>query len=103
MLMFKPIPGFQPRTFHSRPLSATVAAIALLLVSVCCQCGAAPNNQSDARTETSEGIQAFERGAFDQAISHWQQAAEFYHTLHDSRGEIDSMVRLATAHEALGQ
>jgi CHAT domain-containing protein len=55
------------------------------------------------RKETSEGLAAFEQGAFERAISHWGKAAQFYRTQNDSRHEIDARVRLATAYENIGQ
>lgn len=53
--------------------------------------------------ETSEGLAAFERGAFDQAVPHWERAIQFYRAQHDNPHLIDAQIRLATAYENIGQ
>lgn len=50
-----------------------------------------------------QGAQAFARGALDQALSFWKQAAQDYERAGKSREQSEALVRAAQAEQALGQ
>src|SRR5262245_28770656 len=54
-------------------------------------------------TSLDEGLRAYQRGAFDEAASKWQKAAEDYRREHNAPGEIKARTQLASAYQALGQ
>lgn len=86
-------------------MSVALLAVALLPLGICRGSDSAGgnNNMELGRKETAEGIGAFDKGAFEEAISHWEKAIRFYQARHDNPGLIDSQVRLAAAYEAIGQ
>ncbi len=51
----------------------------------------------------SSGAQAFEKGAFDAAATHWKTAAQLYRTAGESTGQIDATIRLASACQSSGR
>ena len=101
--MIERMVAFSPARFHTGRAWLTVLSAVLITVTLCCRSCSAWNGSDEGRQQTLEGLQAFERGALDQAVSHWEKAAKFCHAQHDSPGEIDSQVCLAHAYEALGQ
>lgn len=50
-----------------------------------------------------EGSQAFERGAFGAALSHWKQAAELYKSAGNAPAQVQALIFSAQASLALGQ
>jgi CHAT domain-containing protein len=78
-------------------------AVATLTAGICRGSIAGQDEPDTGRKETSEGLAAFEKGAFEQAIPHWERALQFYQARHDNPRQIDAQVRLATAYEAVGQ
>jgi tetratricopeptide (TPR) repeat protein len=50
-----------------------------------------------------EGAQAFERGAFSKALSHWKQAAELYKSTGNKPAQVEALVLSAQASMGLGQ
>jgi len=82
-----------------------VAGLAILTFSAG-TCRGSTTGQDDkdiGRKETAEGLAAFEKGVFDQAIPHWEKAVRFFRAQHDNPHEVDAQVRLAAAYEAVGQ
>jgi CHAT domain-containing protein len=56
-----------------------------------------------AEMEMAEGSRAFEAGAFEDAVTHWQKALQLFSAAKDRTGQIDAAIRLATAYQSLGQ
>ena len=50
-----------------------------------------------------EGDQAFERGAFGEALSHWRQAAELHKRAGNAPAQAEALVFSAQASMGLGQ
>ncbi|MGB4068384.1 MAG: CHAT domain-containing protein [Nitrospira sp.] len=50
-----------------------------------------------------EGAQAFERGAFGEALSHWKQAMELYKSSRNAPAQVEALVLSAQASMGLGQ
>lgn len=87
-----------------------------LRLRFCCAlifCGLAfqPESVFSARTkpvtraemEMADGSRAFEAGAFEDAITHWQKALHLFSSAKDRSGQIDATIQLATAYQSLGQ
>ncbi len=51
----------------------------------------------------AQGTRAFDSGAFEDAVTHWQKAAQLSRAAKDRAGQIDATIRLATAYQSLGQ
>ena len=51
----------------------------------------------------AQGLQAFQRGAFDVAVQHWQAAAASYAQTNQTLAQSKALTRLAQAYQALGQ
>lgn len=49
------------------------------------------------------GQAAYDRGAFEEALTQWREAAQLYAAQRNLRGQIKALVNLSTAHQALGQ
>ena len=65
---------------------------------------------ADPITETSsadyrkfQGIEAFRHGDFEQAASHWMEAARLYNASGMIDEEIDALIQMANAYQVLGQ
>ena len=56
-----------------------------------------------AEPASGDAARAFQRGAFAEAASQWQQEVETNRLKGDTAAQIDSMVNLAGAYQALGQ
>jgi CHAT domain-containing protein/Tfp pilus assembly protein PilF len=50
-----------------------------------------------------QGLEAFQRGAFELAAESWSQAARAWEREGDSRHQVSALVHLAAAHSVLGQ
>src|SRR5689334_12681993 len=61
------------------------------------------HDTSPAGLSMKEGVQAFERGAFGEALSHWKQAAEFYKGSGNAPAQVEALVFSSQALMALGQ
>lgn len=106
MRTLRPSSGF--RTWHlflwRVYVCVTSLTVVTLFTGICL--GGAPGREDDTdmgRKETSAGLAAFEQGAFDHAIPHWERAVQFYRAQHDSPHLIDAQIRLAAAYENIGQ
>ncbi len=51
----------------------------------------------------TQGLQAYQRGAFDQALAAWKQAAQLYEQQRKVREQSQALVQAAQASESLGQ
>ncbi|MDH3599409.1 MAG: CHAT domain-containing protein [Candidatus Tectomicrobia bacterium] len=51
----------------------------------------------------SQGVQAFQKGNFEAAITHWTQAAKAYESQAQSKAHSDTLIYLSQAYQALGQ
>jgi CHAT domain-containing protein len=49
------------------------------------------------------GQVAYDRGAFDEAVAQWRQAARLYASQRNSKGQVKALVSLSAAYQALGQ
>lgn len=58
---------------------------------------------SPAGIAMKEGAQAFERGAFGEALSHWKQAMELYKSSRNAPAQVEALVLSAQASMGLGQ
>lgn len=54
-------------------------------------------------TLMTQGLQAYQRGAFDQALAAWKQAAQLYELQWKGREQTQALVQAAQASESLGQ
>jgi CHAT domain-containing protein len=54
-------------------------------------------------TLMTQGLQAYQRGSFDQALAAWKQAAELYEQTGKIREQSQALVQAAQASESLGQ
>ncbi|HWV46486.1 MAG TPA: CHAT domain-containing protein [Nitrospira sp.] len=50
-----------------------------------------------------KGAQAFERGGFSEALSHWKQAAELYKSAGNKPAQVEALILSSQASMALGQ
>lgn len=75
----------------------------LRCVSVCCLIVFWSVNASVAQSELAQGAEAFEKGAFEDAVAHWQKAVQLAKAANDGAGQIDATIRLAAAYQTLGQ
>ena len=72
------------------------------LSGFCARAAAEPTTVS-AEAEMVLGALAFEKGAFENAATHWQAAADLYQAAKASAGQIDAAIHLAAARQSLGQ
>ena len=56
-----------------------------------------------ADTLMTQGLQSYQRGAFDQALAAWKQAAQLYEHTGQVREQSQALVQAAQASESLGQ
>ena len=80
-------------------------AIPLLFALTACRAWATPTLTAEAvQTEAglAEGLQAFHQGAFDQAVQHWQAAAQQYARSAQPLAHSKALTHLAQAYQALG-
>jgi len=76
---------------------------ALLLVGMVQSALAAGPPASSADALMKQGAQFYERGAFDQAITSWKDAAQLYEHEGKIKEQSQALVQLALASQALGQ
>jgi len=72
----------------------------LLLLAVC---GMVQGAFADAQTYVEEGQRAFQKGAFSEAASNWEQAVAAFRTERNNHAEIATSVSLASAYQSIGQ
>ncbi len=93
-------------------LALVIAAILLTCGSGCTlrpwRAGALPNDHlmphpaGSAEQSMRQGLEAFQRGAFDQAVSNWSDAAKAYATEGAFSKQCETLVRIGRAQQALG-
>jgi CHAT domain-containing protein/predicted negative regulator of RcsB-dependent stress response len=88
------------RSHSARPALA-LAAAALLTVAAAFGTTAALEPAPEALMQ--QGMQAYQRGAFDQALAAWKQAAQLYEQAGNDRERCRALVQAAQASESLGQ
>jgi tetratricopeptide (TPR) repeat protein len=59
--------------------------------------------EPSADTLMTQGLQSYQRGAFDQALAAWKQAAQLYEHTGQVREQSQALVQAAQASESLGQ
>src|SRR5215467_1604095 len=65
---------------------------------------AAPETPTTAAQEfMAQGWSAWQRGAFEEAVRSWQDAAQRYAQARQPRAQSDALTQLARAYQALGQ
>jgi len=64
---------------------------------------ASGNSGASAAQSAAAGRAALASGRFDEAVSQWRAAAQFYGRANDSAGKLDALLNLGNAYEALGQ
>ena len=90
--------------FRSLPLCVSISCLlALPGVNVSSAHAAAGGARPSAETEMVEGALAFQKGAFEDAVAHWQRASGLYQQAKASAGQIDAAIHLAAARQSLGQ
>ena len=83
--------------------AAACLAVLLALVAALFSYASYAAEQSSGDRLFAQGQQAFQRGAFDQAASHWQEAAQAYERDSRSLDRSRALTHLAHAYQALGQ
>ncbi|MGH7232291.1 MAG: tetratricopeptide repeat protein, partial [Nitrospiraceae bacterium] len=63
----------------------------------------APAGASSPDLLMQQGTQAFQRGAFEQALANWKEAAQLYERAGNKRNQIRALLQEAQAAQALGQ
>src|SRR5213593_3912464 len=58
---------------------------------------------SSPEEQMAEGRNAFQQGAFEQAVSHWREAARLYERAAKPEQQSEALAHLAQASQALGQ
>ena len=85
-------------------LCVSISCVVVWSVSSISSARAASGRASaNADTEMAQGALAFEKGAFEDAVTHWQKAARLYQAAKAGIGQIDAAIHLAAAHQSLGQ
>ncbi len=64
---------------------------------------APPDSSLTAEQAMTAGAEAMQRGQFDRAARHWQFASDAYARAGDAAHQIDALLQLAEAQQALGQ
>jgi CHAT domain-containing protein/Tfp pilus assembly protein PilF len=54
-------------------------------------------------THVEQGLKAFQRGAFEEAVSKWTDAARAYESARRPRDQIEALIQLSQAYSAIGQ
>jgi CHAT domain-containing protein/Tfp pilus assembly protein PilF len=95
-------------TFTLTLLSSVVRAHQMVIVVTVCLLGFSGSiciarERPDPQKEMALGQKSYDRGAFEEAIQHWQQAEALLKQAGDRRGEIEVDLRLAAAYEHLGR
>ncbi len=66
-------------------------------------CGFTVFAAADDFSEFSEGLNAYRRGAFDEAAAHWERSVEESRRAGKKADQASQMIELASAYQALGQ
>jgi CHAT domain-containing protein/Tfp pilus assembly protein PilF len=82
---------------HSIPRGLTALAIVLWVGSAFAVEGSSPE------ASLAQGLKAFERGAFEDAVSRWTEAAGAYERAGKLGGQVTALIQLSQAQSALGQ
>ena len=84
--------------------SIVVFVVAIIFVAVMApSILAVPPLSSSPETVMDQGVRAFRRGAFDQALAAWKAAAELYGRNGQIKQQSEALVQAAQAAQALGQ
>ena len=84
--------------------SIVVFVVAIIFVAVMApSILAVPPLSSSPETVMDQGVRAFQRGAFDQALAAWKAAAELYGRNGQIKQQSEALVQAAQAAQALGQ
>ncbi len=85
-----------------RPLR-TIGLASLLALMPCASLSASPDSSPIAEQAMTAGTDAMQRGQFDRAAQHWQTASAAYAQAGDTIHQLDALLQLADAQQALGQ
>src|ERR1044071_4126321 len=64
--------------------------------------GLAYGTRADPRDLADKAQQAFQKGAFDQAVDNWEKAVTSFHKQGNTKAEIVTSISLASAYQSLG-
>ena len=93
---------FNRSIFHF--LSRGMCVCLFFAISLLTSTGSESHDVSSAAgSSMKEGAQAFERGAFSEALSHWKQAADLYKGSGNTPGQVEALVLSSQASMGLGQ
>jgi tetratricopeptide (TPR) repeat protein len=92
----------QTRSFIPR-IHRGVRFLLLVVVLVPVTPSESHDTSTPAGMAMKEGAQAFERGAFGEALSHWKQAAGLYRAAGNLPAQVEALVLSAQASMSLGQ
>jgi CHAT domain-containing protein len=96
---------WSPDRPQTRPWLSLVGILCLWSLSCLCLCSpvlAVAAASSSPEPLVEQGIRAFQRGAFEQAILRWDEAARQYARLAKPTEHCDVLIRLAQAYQAVG-
>ncbi|WP_080887386.1 CHAT domain-containing protein [Nitrospira japonica] len=85
------------------PLRWPASAVLICLVLIPPLLFADTVKQGTAESLMQQGAQAYQRGAFEEALNNWRAAASRYHETGSTDGESRALVSAAQATQALGQ
>lgn len=93
---------------HTHHMTANQLRVLLvLLVATCVLLAKLPATgaaaEPSAEVLMQEGLQAYQRGAFEQALAAWKQASRLYERGGKTKNRIESLMLAAQAAQALGQ
>ena len=89
-----------PDHMNLRPLMTLVAAVGLLLSSTAATIAAKDPSPDELMRQ---GFQAYQRGAFEQALTAWKQAATLYEKEGKVMDQSRALVQAAQSSESMGQ
>jgi len=93
---------------HQRDMRSNVVRLVCMLIVATSLMLARTSGTVDALEPSpdvlmTQGLQAYQRGAFDLAVTAWKQAAQLYEQSGKVREQSDALVQAAQASESLGQ
>jgi CHAT domain-containing protein len=88
---------------RNRLVKVFVCAGLALSVALACTPLFASEPEPTAEQRMKLGQAAYDRGAFDEALQQWQQAAQLCTTQHDTKGQVRALMSLGAVYQALGQ
>ena len=83
------------KSFACRWLALTLALVGTPLL------GSEPEGTAEQRMKLGQA--AYERGAFDEALTQWRQAEQLWGAQHHDQAQINALLNLGAAYQALGQ